>query len=103
MHKTLIILACLLTVWLASCKIAPNPCFVVLTPADSIRVGYAVRFDASCTSDASKYYWDFGNGQTSTAIVTQVKYDTTGSYKVALTVGSTGKSGSTTKTIVVNP
>ena len=88
---------------MSSCKQAPVACFTVVTPADSIRVGHAVTFNAGCSSDATTYYWDFGNGQFSTSSPTaQITYDSAASYQVALVVGNSGKSASTTKTVVVN-
>lgn len=89
---------------LSSCKNAPVACFQVTTPADSIRVGHPVIFNASCSSDATAYYWDFGNGQTgSTAPTAQTIYDSVATYTVALIVGNSGKSASLTKNITVLP
>jgi PKD repeat protein len=89
---------------MSSCKQAPVACFTVLTPADSIKVGHSVTFNAGCSSDAASYYWDFGNGQFSTTSPTaQIIYDSAASYQVALVVGNSGKSASITKTVVVNP
>ncbi len=89
---------------LTSCKQSPAPCFVVTTPADSIRVGHVVSFDASCSSDASSYYWDLGDGVTSTsAPVTSTTYDSATTYSVTLVVGSSGKSASIARNITVLP
>lgn len=91
-------------VTLSSCKNAPVACFTVVTPVDSIRVGHTVTFNAGCSSDAASYYWDFGNGQSSTTSPTaQITYDSAASYQVALVVGNSGKSASVTKTVVVHP
>ena len=89
---------------LSSCKNAPVACFTVTTPADSIKVGTVVTFNATCSSDATAYYWDFGNGMnSSSAPIAQTTYTTVASYSVALVVGNSGKSASVTKNIVVLP
>jgi hypothetical protein len=99
------LLSCmLLLAVLSSCKNAPTPCFIVVTPADSIRVGHLVTFDASCSSDVSSYYWDFGNGQTSSSAPTaQATYDSVTSYTVTLVGTNSGKSAFLSKSIVVKP
>ncbi len=103
-QTTPLLLFVLLLGLLSSCKNAPVACFTVVTPADSIRLGHTVTFDASCSSDATQYYWDLGNGQTSTLAPTvQTIYDSTMTYTVALVVGNSGKSASVTKKIIVLP
>jgi PKD repeat protein len=99
---TLLLLLLLLTA-LSSCKNAPVACFTVTTPSDSIKVGTTVIFNAGCSSDATAYYWDFGNGKDTTSIVAQTTYSTVATYPVALVVGNSGKSASVTKSVVVLP
>lgn len=106
MRKTTpaLLLFVLVLLVLSSCKNAPVACFTLATPSDSIRVGHAVIFNAGCSSDATQYFWDFGNGQNSTSSTTaQTTYDSAASYSVALVVANSGKSASITKTIVVKP
>jgi chitodextrinase len=94
----------LLLAVLSACKNAPSPCFTVVTPADSIRVGHIVTFDASCSSDISSYYWDFGNGQTSSSSPTaQTTYDSATSYMVTLVGENSGKNAFISKGIMVKP
>jgi PKD repeat protein len=89
---------------LNSCKNAPVACFTILTPADSIHVGHVVKFDPSCSSDASAYYWDFGNGQNSNlSSVVQTTYDSARTYSVSLVAEGSGKSAFLTKNIIVLP
>jgi PKD repeat protein len=99
-----VLLLVLLLSALASCKNAPVACFMVTTPTDSIKAGSIVKFDAGCSSGATAFYWDFGNGQDTTGVQTaQTVYTTVATYSVALVVGSSGKSNSLTKKIVVLP
>ena len=90
---------------LSSCKgTAPNACYNITTPSDSIRVGHTVSLDASCSTDVSQYYWEFGNGKTSIyGPQASVVYDSAGSYSVALVVSGNGKTAAATKSIVVLP
>jgi PKD repeat protein len=106
MNKTAppLLLFSLLIVMLSSCKNAPVACFTILTNADSIRVGHPVQFDPACSSDATQYFWDFGNGQTSAlSSVVQTTYDSATTYSISLVVEGSGKSASITKNIVVLP
>ena len=98
-----LLLFLLLLTALSSCKTAPGACFTVTTPTDSIRVGTIVVFNAGCSSDATAYYWDFGNGKDTNSIVAQTMYTTVATYSVSLVVGNSGKSASITKNIVVLP
>ncbi len=99
----------LLATCLSSCKKGPYACFEVLTPADSIRVGYPVRFNAEC-SGAAMYAWNLGNNKTPvypTPYEAQTTYDSAGIYIVSVTVGwrnrHYGGVPTATKTIIVNP
>ena len=50
------------------------------------------------TVGATSYFWDFGNGQTSTAQnPTNLLYDSTGTYRIKLTLGNIACSDSLTK------
>ncbi|HEX6098853.1 MAG TPA: PKD domain-containing protein [Thermoanaerobaculia bacterium] len=59
----------------------------------------SVSFDASCSSDADgntlSYFWDFGNGDSSTSAQAQTWYDT-GIYTVTLTVTDSNGASSVT-------
>jgi PKD repeat protein len=88
---------------LASCKNAPTACFTIVTNADSIHVGKTVQFDASCSIDASAYYWDFGNGQSAMTTTAQTIYDSAATYAVHLVVTGSGKSAGTSKNVTVLP
>lgn len=104
MKKTPTLLLFILALALmSSCKNAPVACFTILTPADSIRVGHVVQFDASCTSDATQYYWDFGNGMNASTVTAQTTYDSATSYAVNLVAVGSGKSAAASKRVVVLP
>jgi PKD repeat protein len=88
---------------MSSCKNPPVACFTILTPTDSIRVGHVVQFDASCTSDATQYYWDFGNGLNASTVTAQTTYDSATTYKVTLVAAGSGKSAMISKSVTVLP
>jgi PKD repeat protein len=100
---TTLLLFLLLLTAMSSCKNTPIACFTVSTPADSIKVGTVVVFNAGCSSDATAYYWDLGNGRDTNSIIAQTTYTTVATYSVALVVGNSGKSASVTKNVVVLP
>ena len=89
---------------ISSCSTAPTACFNVVTPSDSIRVGHTVTFNSACSADASHIYWDFGNGTSSyLSPNTTTTYDTLGTYNVSLVVSGSGKTASTTQSVIVKP
>lgn len=72
------------------------------TPAGTCQGG-TVTFNNTSTG-GSTYYWNFGNGQTSTSPNPSVTYNTPGSYDVTLTVTSSNGCISTiTQTVIINP
>lgn len=75
-------------------------------PSGVIETGESFTFTDNTTGDIALYSWDFGNGQTSTAVnPPPVLYDMPGAYQVCLQVTSTSI-GSCTETtcecVVVN-
>ncbi|MFB6320605.1 PKD domain-containing protein [Saccharicrinis sp. FJH54] len=61
-----------------------------------IDLGSSVRFSDQSTNVVRDYFWDFGDGTTSTEENPEHTYDTAGTYTISLTV--TGTNGSITKT-----
>lgn len=101
---TTLLLNALILIGISGCKTAPVACFTVTTPADSIKVGTVVTFNSNCSSDATNYYWDFGNGMNSNAApIVQTSYTTIATYSVTLVVANAGKTASLTKQIIVLP
>jgi peptidyl-prolyl cis-trans isomerase B (cyclophilin B) len=73
-------------------------------PADrSVAAADTVRFDND-SEKAATYFWDFGNGATSTDAEPSIRYFRSGDYTVSLTAtNEKGKSRTTTQTINVTP
>lgn len=59
-----------------------------------------VRFTSASTGNVTSYFWDFGNGATSTQQNPTHVYSTAGIRRITLTV--TGPGGSSTKTALIN-
>src|SRR4051812_34843860 len=77
----------------------PVACFATL--ADSVMFGTNVTFNGGCSTGATSYLWNFGDGNTSAAASTTHAYTTPGSYAVTLTVTNAKGSNTKTKTIIV--
>lgn len=95
-------LALIATVALASCTKKPMACCD--GPATGT-VGQSVSFTSSCSMDASKYEWDFGDGSAVSKDATASHvYTTAGTYTVKLMAMSKNekKMSETTKTIIIN-
>ncbi len=86
----------------ASCMKKTMACCDVPTTGT---VGQNVNFSSSCSMDASKYEWNFGDGSavSSNATTTHI-YTTAGTYTVSLmAMDKKGKHiNETTKTITIN-
>jgi PKD repeat protein len=61
----------------------PLPELNFTTDPEIVEVGVEVTFQ-NLTLNASSYSWDFGDGQTSTAISPKITYEESGSYTVTL-------------------
>lgn len=85
----------------ASCMKKPMACCDVPI---SGTVGQSVSFSSTCSMDASKYKWDFGDGSTSTEPNPTHTYTTKGVYTVKLMVMSKNenKMNETSKSITIN-
>ena len=93
--------------FLQSCYKLPTACFTTNIGIDSIRVDTPVIFNAlSCSTNASAYNWQFGNGDSLEVefgpIVTKTFTDT-GNIDVYLLVTKGQKQNSFDKIIHVNP
>ncbi len=87
---------------MASCTKTPTACCDV--PSSGTK-GQAISFNSSCSTDASTYEWDFGDGSTkSTEANPSHTYATAGTFTVSLmAMSSDGKKmNSTTKSIKIN-
>ncbi len=58
-------------------------------------------FSSACSANADTYFWEFGDGTTSTAANPAKTYASTGTYNVRLTVSADGKSSDTTMTVTI--
>ncbi|MBB4078899.1 peptidyl-prolyl cis-trans isomerase B (cyclophilin B) [Lewinella aquimaris] len=96
--RTLILL--LTTVLFVHCA---RPVAVFTPNEQTVAAADTVTF-RNDSEKAVGYYWDFGNGQTSTEASPQMRYFKSGDYSVVLTAtNEKGKSKSTTQTINVTP
>lgn len=73
---------------LTSCSKKPTACSDVPTSGS---VGQVLSFSSSCSTDASTYEWDFGDGTTSTDANPTHAYTATGTFTVKLMAMSDNK------------
>lgn len=100
--KTKILAAALLAgIGLYSCRKPTEACFTFSPTA--INTNTDVTFDASCSQNAGRYVWSFGdNSDSSTTSPTIIhRFSASGTYTVSLGVQSAdGKSSGTDKLVV---
>ncbi|MCX6802865.1 MAG: PKD domain-containing protein [Candidatus Diapherotrites archaeon] len=60
-----------------------------------------VKFDASCSLNATTYSWDFGDGKTGTGATVEHTYDSKSSFTVVLTVSDGSGATDTAETTIV--
>ncbi len=77
----------------------PQACFLV--NKDTVFVGEPVYF-SNCSNNADKYFWEFGDGQTSIEEHPTYAYNTPGNYQIHLTADNyDGSFNKATKIITV--
>ncbi len=85
----------------ASCAKQPMSCCDLPTTGIT---GQAISFNSTCSTNASKYEWDFGDGNKSTDANPTHTYTTAGVYTVKLMAMSKNekKMDETSKSITIN-
>jgi PKD repeat protein len=73
---------------LSSCVKKPEACFQ--NSAIVIKKNEKLLFDASCSTNANVFSWDFGDGTKGAGQTTDKSYIFAGTYEVTLTVYSRG-------------
>jgi PKD repeat protein len=84
------------------CAKDPAPCFTV-DKSKTPKVNEEVQFDASCSTNATSYDWDFGDGTQGSSITVKHKYTATATYNVTLKSNNASKNQSITQSVVIAP
>jgi hypothetical protein len=71
--------------------------------AANVCEGNTVQFNNTSTGPIDSFFWDFGDGSTSTQISPQHNYSSSGVYNVKLSVSNTSASDSVLQSITVYP
>jgi PKD repeat protein len=90
----------LVSIAFASCR-KPKACFILNENKASAKVNEEVKFDASCSTNAKSYTWDFGNGAAEVGVSVKTKYTTPGTYNVTLTAKLNSKTSIISQSILV--
>ncbi len=90
------------TFFITSCTKTPTACFSV-DKGSVAKVNEEVQFDGSCSSNATSYMWDFGDGASTTGTSVKHKYGTAATYVVTLTVKNKKKSATLVQNVMINP
>eukprot|EP01034_Spumella_vulgaris_P008187 gene8187-10413_t len=101
MKNSLYVLAGVCTIALSACRKPTEACFTH-SPTTSINTSTDVEFDASCSQNAGKYVWSFGDNSDSSTTSSTIthRFTASGTYMVTLGVQSEdGKSSGTDKLI----
>src|SRR5215216_5107794 len=102
--KTLCMIAAMFSIAvIAGCSkpdpdVMPVACFTA--SANNVKVNTVVNF-TDCSTDATNWSWQFGDGQTSIQASPSHTYTAAGSYTVQLTATNGSGTNTTSKTIVV--
>lgn len=94
------ILSCIIF-FISSCTKTPSACFSA-DKGQAAKVNEEVQFDASCSTNATSYTWDFGDGASTSGNPVKHKYATPGTYAVKLTATNKKKTGTATQNLVIN-
>lgn len=102
MKKSLYVAAAMGITALFACRKPTEACFTYL-PTSSINTNTDVVFDASCSQNAGRYVWSFGDNSDSSTTSSTIthRFTASGTYQVTLGVQSEdGKSSGTDKLII---
>jgi hypothetical protein len=102
-HLFLLTFLAILIASLNSCSKTPSACFQVYADSDSIRVGDAITFDASCAVDANEYNWSFGGDIIDYGKIVTIAFDSAKVYEVELMTLNGRKMTKNKKDITVYP
>jgi PKD repeat protein len=101
MKTTILKLVVLTAVSFASCTKKPSACFTLNENKGSAKVNEEVKFDATCSTNAKSYTWDFGNTTSDAGVSVKTKYSIPGAYNVTLTTKNGSKSDVNVQTITI--
>lgn len=90
------------TFFITSCTKTPTACFSV-DKGSMPKVNEEVQFNGSCSTNATSYTWNFGDGATSTGTSVKHKYATAATYAVTLTVKNRKKTATLVQNVMINP
>ena len=91
----------LFSIVLISCeKDAPNPVASFILDKTSSQIGETIYF-VNTSENASNYFWDFGDGNTSTDENPTYSYSSDGTFTITLTATGEGGEKSVSKTIEI--
>lgn len=82
-------------------KTNSNACFD-FSPNSNIKVGDTLIF-SNCSENATKYFWDFGDGNISNEKLPIHSYDNYGNFDILLSVSNENNSDTLLKTVTINP
>jgi PKD repeat protein len=96
----------LVTLIVACEKLQPKPeveaCFSINRPIDSLKVNDTLVFDASCSKNAEKYVWNFGDGTTlQNGTTSKHVFKSASSFLVTLKATKDGDTNTTVKQLVL--
>ncbi|MCA8832823.1 PKD domain-containing protein [Hymenobacter pini] len=86
---------------LASCGKKPEACFTIEKGIPSSKVNETVELNAGCSTEATSFVWEWGDGSSDTGIKTNHKYNAAGTFTIKLTAKNDDNSASTTKQVVI--
>lgn len=104
MKNSLYVVAVFGTSALFACRKPTEACFT--HSPDNVNTSTDVLFDASCSQNAGRFVWSFGDGEdsSSTSSTMTHRFTASGTYLVTLGVQSAdGKSSGTDKLIIQQP
>ncbi len=100
--KTINLLFPVAILFVVGCTKTPQACFVA-DKGKVAKVNEEVQFDASCSTNATSYSWDFGDGTAaSEGASVKHKYSTAAIYNVKLTAKNKRKENTSTVALTIN-
>ncbi|RSK32355.1 PKD domain-containing protein [Hymenobacter metallilatus] len=91
----------LLSLALTGCGKKPEACFTIEKGIPSSKINETVEVNAGCSTEATSFVWEWGDGASDTGIKTNHKYNAAGTFTIKLTAKNDDNSATTTKQVTI--
>ena len=87
----------------AGCAKKPDACFTIEKGIPSSKVNDEVEVNAACSTDATSYLWEWGDGASTTGVKVKHKYNVAGNFTIKMTAKNDNRESATSRQVTIVP